>query len=142
GMNDYGDTLFIGYGVNTHRDTGPPDALGSRGYGGWLNDGGGMSHILFLHALRSGNRSDLKMAELMTRHVMDVDVCHYCPPAPRHVGGGHRHDQQHWGNEVRGYGTATHGVIDFYCLFGDERARDVARETAEWHLADRGIEPH
>jgi hypothetical protein len=142
GMLDYGDTLFIGLGVNLQKTAVRPDAWGSRGYSGWLNDDLGLCHTLFLQALRSGDRTIFKMAELMTRHVMDVDVCHYCPPAPEFVGAGHRHDQQHWGNHTVGYGTATHGTIDYYLLLGDERARDVARETAEWHLHTDGGEPH
>lgn len=138
GMIDYGDNLYIGYGVNTHRTTVLPNAWGSRGYVGWQNEDGGLCHALFLAALRSGDHEIMKQAELLTRHVMDVDVCHYCPPEPRHVGGGHRHDQQHWGNGVRGYGTGTHGVIDFYLLLGDERAKDVALETANFHLDPTG----
>jgi hypothetical protein len=138
GLLDYGDNLFMGYGVNTHHTTVLPNAWGSRGYAGWQNEDGGLCHALFLAALRSGDREVMKQAEILTRHVMDVDVCHYCPPEPRHVGGGHRHDQQHWGNGVRGYGTGTHGVIDFYLLLGDERARDVALETANFHLDPTG----
>ena len=134
GMIDYGDTFFRSFGTATHRLKVGPNAWGSRGYIGWLNDDSGLCHSLFLQALRSGDRRIFKMAELMTRHVMDIDVCHWCPQEPRQVGGGHRHDQQHWGNIITGYGTATQGVIDFYLLLGDERARDVARETAEYHL--------
>lgn len=138
GLIDYGDNLYIGYGVDTHRTKVLPNAWGSRGYVGWQNEDGGLCHALFLAALRSGDRTVMKQAELLTRHVMDVDVCHYCPPEPRHVGGGHRHDQQHWGNGVRGYGTGTHGAIDFYLLFGDRRAYDVALETANFHLDPTG----
>jgi hypothetical protein len=138
GLIDYGDNLYIGYGVDTHRTKVLPNAWGSRGYVGWQNEDGGLCHALFLAALRSADREVMKQAELLTRHVMDVDVCHYCPPEPRHVGGGHRHDQQHWGNGVRGYGTGTHGVIDFYLLFGDRRAYDVALETANFHLDPTG----
>jgi hypothetical protein len=64
-------------------------------------------------------------------------VCHHCAPEPRQVGGGHRHDQQHWGNGVRGYGADTQGIMDFYLLTGNERALDVARERAIYH--DNGV---
>lgn len=141
GMLDYGDTLFWGYGTSAHGIDVTPNSWLSRGYTGWLNSDGGLPHSLFLQALRSGNRETMQLADIMTRHSMDVDVCHYCPPNPAAVGGGHRHDQQHWGNDVRGYGTATHGVIDYYLLFGDNRAKDVALETANWHLNPSGGEP-
>jgi hypothetical protein len=51
----------------------------------------------------------------------------------KQVGGGHRHDQQHWGNGVRGYGTATHGAITYYLLTGDERTLDVIGEYVGYH---------
>lgn len=133
GMIDYGDTLFHGYNTPSHYGYISPKGWCSRGYVGWLNDDGGFTNSLFLRYLRTGDYDLFRIAENMARHSMDVDTCHYCVEEPRFVGGGHRHDQQHWGNGTRGYGTATHGIIDYYLLTGNERALDVARETAEYH---------
>ncbi len=134
GLIDYGDTCFHGLGTPTHAREVEPDSWGARGYVGWLNNDGTLTHSLYLRAVRTGDEATFRTAEAMARHVMDVDTCHYCAEEPRQVGGGHRHDQQHWGNGVRGYGTATHGAIDTYCLTGDERALEVAKEYAQYHL--------
>ena len=134
GMIDYGDTLFHGYNTPSHYGYVQPKGWCSRGYVGWLNDDGGLTNGLFVQALRTGDYDTFCTAANMARHSMDVDTCHYCAEEPRFVGGGHRHDQQHWGNGTRGYGTATHGIIDYYLLTGNERALDVARETADYHI--------
>jgi hypothetical protein len=134
GMLDYGDTLFHGYNTPSHYGYAAPKGWCSRGYVGWLNDDGGLTHALFVQALRSGDYETFLTAANMARHSMDVDTCHHCAAEPRFVGGGHRHDQQHWGNGTRGYGTATHGIIDDYLLTGNERALEVAMETAQYHI--------
>ena len=134
GMIDYGCTLFHGYNTPSHYGYVQPKGWCSRGYVGWLNDDGGLTNALFVQALRTGDYETFRTATNMARHSMDVDTCHYCAAEPRFVGGGHRHDQQHWGNGTRGYGTATHGIIDDYLLTGNERALDVALETAQYHI--------
>lgn len=134
GMIDYGDTLFHGYNTPSHYGYIAPKGWCLRGYVGWLNDDGGLTNSLFLRYLRTGDYDLFRTAENMARHSMDVDTCHYCVEEPRFVGGGHRHDQQHWGNGTRGYGTATHGIIDYYLLTGNERALDVARENTGYHV--------
>jgi len=133
GMIDYGDTLFHGYATPSHYGYIGENAWCSRGYVGWLCNDGTLTHSLFLQYLRTGDYEAFRTAEAMARHVMDVDTCHFCAEDPTYVGGGHRHDQQHWGNGVRGYGTATHGAIDYYLLTGDERALEVAGEYAQFH---------
>jgi len=133
GMIDYGDTMFHGYATPSHYGYVGEQAWCSRGYVGWLCNDGTLTHSLFLQYLRTGDYEAFRTAEAMARHVMEVDTCHYCAADPKYVGGGHRHDQQHWGNGVRGYGTATHGAIDYYLLTGDERALEVAREYAQFH---------
>ncbi|MCC6445847.1 MAG: hypothetical protein IT210_20630 [Armatimonadetes bacterium] len=135
GMIDFGDTLFHGYQTRTHYGYIADKSWGSRGYVGWLCNDGTMTNSLFLQYLRTGDYRTFLTAEAMARHVMEVDTCHWCAEEPGYVGGGHRHDQQHWGNGVRGYGTATHGSIDYYLLTGDERALDVAREYARFHTS-------
>ena len=140
GMIDYGDTLFHGYETQTHYGYVAPKSWGSRGYVGWLCNDGTLTHSLFMQAIRTGDYETLMSAEAMARHVMEVDTCHHCAAEPRFVGGGHRHDQQHWGNGVRGYGTATHGAIDMYLLTGDERALEVARLYARFHMGGAPVE--
>ncbi|MCC7493802.1 MAG: hypothetical protein IT204_15710 [Fimbriimonadaceae bacterium] len=140
GQIDYGDTLFLGYEAPTHYGYQAPQSWGSRGYAGWLCNDGTLTHSLFLQALRTGDALQFRLAEAMCRHVTEVDTCHWCAANPRYVGGGHRHDQQHWGNGVRGYGTATHGAIDYYCLTGDERTLDVIGEYTQLHLDGDGGE--
>lgn len=137
GMIDYGDTLFHGYETPSHYGYQAPKTWCSRGYVGWLNSECVMVRSLFLQYLRTGDYTLFLTAAEMARHSMDVDVCHHCAAQPRYVGGGHRHDQQHWGNGVRGYGADTQGIMDLYLLTGDERALDVARERAMFH--DNGI---
>ena len=97
GMIDYGDTLFHGYNTPSHYGYQTPKGWCSRGYVGWLNDDGGLTNALFVQYLRSGDYGTFRVAENLARHSMDVDTCHYCVEEPRFVGGGHRHDQQHWG---------------------------------------------
>jgi len=140
GMIDYGDTLFHGYETPSHYGYVGEKAWCSRGYVGWLCNDGTLTHSLFLQYVRTGDYEAFRTAEAMARHVMDVDTCHYCEEEPIYVGGGHRHDQQHWGNGVRGYGTATHGAIDYYLLTGDERALEVAGEYARFHVSGAPVE--
>lgn len=137
GMIDYGDTLFHGYEAASHYGYQAPKTWCSRGYVGWLNSECVMVRSLFLQYLRTGDYALFLTAAEMAGHSMDVDVCHHCADQPRYVGGGHRHDQQHWGNGVRGYGADTQGIMDLYLLTGDERALDVARERAMLH--DNGM---
>jgi hypothetical protein len=137
GMIDYGDTLFHGYETPSHYGYQAPKTWCSRGYVGWVNSESVMVQSLFLQYLRTGDYTLFLTATEMARHSMDVDVCHHCATEPRYIGGGHRHDQQHWGNGVRGYGADTQGIMDLYLLTGDERALDVARERAMFH--DAGI---
>jgi len=133
GVIDYGDTMFHGYATPSHYGYVGEKAWCSRGYVGWLCNDGTLAHSLFLQYVRTGDYEAFRTAEAMARHVMEVDTCHYCAEDPSYVGGGHRHDQQHWGNGVRGYGTATHEAVDYYLLTGDERALDVAKEYAQFH---------
>lgn len=134
GMIDYGDTLFHGYATASHYGYISEQGWCSRGYVGWLCNDSTLTQALFMQYLRSGDYEAFRTAEAMCRHVMEVDTCHYCAAEPGQVGGGHRHDQQHWGNGVRGYGTATHGALTYYLLTGDERTLDVVLEYARYHL--------
>ncbi|MBI2190677.1 MAG: hypothetical protein HYU36_01675 [Planctomycetes bacterium] len=132
GMLDYGDTLFHGLETPTHAGFKAEKAWASRGYVGWQNNDGNLAHALWLHYLRTGDRRLFRRAESMSRHLMDVDTCHGCRN-PAFIGGVHRHDQQHWGNGVRGYGTDAHAMAEMYYLTGDRRAADTLHEFARFH---------
>jgi hypothetical protein len=134
GMIDYGDTLFHGYATPSHYGYVSDTGWCSRGYVGWLCNDSTLTQALFMQYLRTGDDETFRTAEAMCRHVTEVDTCHYCAAEPGQVGGGHRHDQQHWGNGVRGYGTATHGALTYYLLTGDERTLDVVLEYARYHM--------
>jgi hypothetical protein len=134
GMIDFGDTLFHGYATPSHYGYISDKGWCSRGYVGWLCNDSTLTQALFMQYLRSGDYEAFRTAEAMCRHVTEVDTCHYCAAEPGQVGGGHRHDQQHWGNGVRGYGTATHGALTYYLLTGDERTLDVILEYARYHM--------
>ena len=137
GMLDHGDNLFWGYEAKTHAGESAPKSWGSRGYVGWMNNEEIFTHSLFMWYLRTGDYETFRAFEDRVRHVMEVDTCHHCEAEPGYVGGGHRHDQQHWGNILTGYGTTTHGGIDYYLLTGDERALDVALENARYHQSPK-----
>lgn len=139
GMIDYGDTLFHGLETPTHAGEHADNAWGSRGYVGWLQNDGNLAHALWFHYLRTGDRRILRRAESMTRHIMDVDTCHWCENES-YIGGVHRHDQQHWGNGVRGYGTDIHAMAEMYYLTGDRRALDTIYEFARFHMKGESTE--
>ena len=139
GFIDFGDILFGGYEVPTQAGDTAPKSWSSRGYHGWLNNDGATDRVTLLQFLRGGDRRLLDYWESLVRHVTDVDTVHY-DADPAAVGGGHRHDQQHWGYFLCGYGTATFGALDMYLLLGDLRCFDVAKEYAGFHLRGGGAE--
>jgi len=139
GWIDFGDTLFSGYEEPSHSGDGAPKSWCSRGYRGWLCNDGAEDRNILLHFLRSGDRRLFDHWEAMVRHVTDIDAVHY-DEEPANVGGGHRHDEQHWGNYLSGYGTASFGAMDMYLLTGDLRCLDVFKEYANFHRKGGGSE--
>ncbi len=134
GFIDYGDCLFWGLGNKPQKGTIDPETWACRGYTGWLNDDGGLTHALYMYALRSGDLEAYREADRMARHDIDIDIDHFVPGDPGSVGGGHRHDEQHWGNILVGYCSCSQGAMDYLVLSGDEHAREVVQETANFHL--------
>jgi PcRGLX-like protein central beta sandwich domain/PcRGLX-like protein C-terminal alpha/alpha toroid domain/PcRGLX-like N-terminal RIFT barrel domain len=131
GMIDWGDVSLMVAGQRDHGGKINPEGIPFRGYSGWCNSDFALCHGFFLHYLRTGNQQVLKDGIDMTMHVMDIDTEHYAPENPKAIGLGHRHDQQHWGNGLRGYCYAPHASIDMFLLTGNRRALDVAREMAK-----------
>ena len=131
GIIDWGDVPIMVVGQRDHGGKINPEGIPFRGYSGWCNSDFALCHGFFLHYLRTGDRKVLKDGIDMTMHVMDIDTEHYAPENPKAAGLGHRHDQQHWGNGLRGYCYAPHAAIDMFLLTGNHRALDVARKMAE-----------
>jgi len=147
GMIDFGDVL-------TQYNTGSVDAATDSsnwyrdGRHGWHNASVmGLNLGSFLQFLRTGKYKYFEFGEDNTRHVMDIDTCHYntvandkrlkrrIPDDYSKVGSMHRHNADHWGgrNEMAGY-TNLNGILLYYYLTGNERALDVAKEIGEFFL--------
>jgi hypothetical protein len=136
GMIDWGDTLFNGYEKSGHGQIPdknvPPGSWVLRGYDGWMNNDTSFAEGLLIYFLRTGDRRVWQRFERMAQHVMDVDTIH-CSAAPANIGGGHRHDEQHWGSICTGYGTACIEATDLYFLTGRRSALEMTRKYADWY---------
>jgi hypothetical protein len=99
---------------------------------------------LFIQYVRSGRARYWREADTWLRHHRDVDCVHWNTPdnGPRpddnkggdRLGGGHRHDQQHWGTYLTSYGIPSIALVHHYYLTGDGRDLDVMRENCDWLL--------
>ena len=141
GMVDWGDTLFHGYEAAPHkqvRDV-PKTSWVVRGYDGWLNNDCNIAHDVMIFFLRSGDDRLFQYWERMVRHIMDVDTIHAAED-PTQIGGGRRHDQQHWGATYTGYGTAAVEAGELYCLTGSLWAREMLVKYADWYMVGGGAE--
>lgn len=142
GMLTYGGTLI---------DFDSPNGYGGRvpltwncyGYSGWTCNDGQWCRAFILQYLRTGRPDYWRFAEAEVRHIMDVNTVHWEEPlktSGSRLGGGHRHNQKVWGDRLCGYGTASNGAGDYYCLTGDRRALDVLREYVHFHKYGGGSE--
>jgi len=146
GMLDYGDYLPE-FGKQTWELDIPdnPDVFSNWGYAGWLQENYRFGQFAFAQYLRSGRHHYFRAADVWLRHTRDVDCVYWDAPddgprpqdaegsSPR-VGGGHRHDQQHWGAYMTGYGIPTIAVVHHYFLTGEGRDLDAMRANADWIL--------
>jgi hypothetical protein len=126
GWLDYGD-------IKVHWDR----ATGTwilKGRHGWTNSEWDPRHGVWVAYLRSGDPRLFEMAEALTRHSIDVDTCHYHPFRPYAVGGSHRHNVSHWGDETCPSHTFIDNWVDYYLLTGDGRTLDVLREAGDFFL--------
>ena len=141
GIVDWGDTLFQGYEGAPHGQVAdvPKTSWVVRGYDGWLNNDCNVAHDFLLLFLRSADDRIYRYWERMVRHVMDVDTIHAAED-PTQVGGGRRHDQQHWGATYTGYGTAAVEAGELYCLTGSPWAREMLIKYADWYMVGGGAE--
>jgi len=141
GLVDWGDTLFQGYEVAPHNQVKevPKTSWVVRGYDGWFNNDCNVSHDFLMHFLRSGDGRLWRYTERMIQHVMDVDTIHAAED-PTEVGGGRRHDQQHWGATYTGYGTAAVEAGELYYLTGSLWAKEMLLKYADWYMVGGGSE--
>ncbi len=122
-----------------------PNLYSNWGYAGWLQENYRFGQWAFVQYFRSGRYQYFRAAETWLRHTRDVDcVYHETPddgPHPndnesggQRLGGGHRHDQQHWGTYMAGYGIPTIALVHHYMMTGEQRDLDAMRDNADWIL--------
>lgn len=146
GMLDFGDTL------SWYRQEGYDESYDEAGWHpvgrwGWFNCEGVGAHMgALLQFARTGNYKYFEFGEDLSRHMMDVDTCHFNTVAfdkrlkgiykdYSQPGSMHRHSGDHWGgrNEEASH-TNLNGILLYYYITGNDRALDVAKETGEFFL--------
>ncbi|MEN6603715.1 MAG: hypothetical protein ABFD86_14990 [Bryobacteraceae bacterium] len=120
GTWNFGDEVDWGY---TGQGRGRDDVV-------WLNNEYDLTHQMFLHYARTGERRFLDYAFSSARHWRDVDIAHvssdpllrggHIAHSPRHVTGGVSPSHQ-W----------VEGLFDAWHMFGDESAREAALGIGE-----------
>ena len=92
-------------------------------------------HIYFplQHFLRTGHTYAWDFAKEAARHYMEVDFCEWSL-LPRQKGGLHMHTDQHFIGNVYPSHQWVEGLLAYYFLSGDERARNVVVSVAENHV--------
>jgi hypothetical protein len=114
GIWNFGDEVDWGY---TGQGRGRDDVV-------WLNNEYDLTHHMFLHYARTGERRFLDYAFANARHWRDVDIAHVSSN-PLVAGGHIEHSTRH----VTGGVTPSHqwveGLFDAWHMFGDQAARDA-----------------
>ncbi len=120
GIWNFGDEIDWGY---TGQGRGKDDVV-------WLNNEYDLTHHMFLHYARTGERRFLDYAFANARHWRDVDIAHVSGD-PLLRGGHIAHSPKH----VTGGVTPSHqwveGLFDAWHMFGDEAAYDAALGIGE-----------
>ncbi len=137
GLRHFGD--FLLYFFEGSNDPDAPDVY-------YLNNEYDTAHVYAMMFLRHREIAQWWAAESIALHTMDIDTCHHAVEMEhmpdirfmqfcqyshciQHVGGAQRvgdTQQRH----AHGSHTFLQGVIDYYHLTGDRRARDIAVKTA------------
>lgn len=145
GMLDYGDHLLEYESINWELSVPEnPGVFQNWGYSGWMQEAYRTGQWMFIQYLRSGRPHYFREADTWLRHHRDVDCCFWDTPddGPRpddnkggnRLGGGRRHDQQHWGAYMTSYGIPSIAVAHHYFLTGDGRDLDAMRAYCPWLL--------
>lgn len=146
GMIDFGDTLSW-YRQDAYDKSYDQWGWHPEGRWGWFNCEGIGTHTgALLQFLRTGEYKYLWFGEDLSRHLMDIDTCHFNTIKEdrrlRHIfddysqpGSMHRHNGDHWGgrNEEASH-TNLNGILLYYYITGYDRALDVAKEIGEFFL--------
>ncbi len=146
GMLDFGDTLSW-YRMDAYDKSYDEWGWHPEGRWGWFNCEGVGTHMgALLQFLRTGKYKYFEFGEDLSRHMMDVDTCHFNTIAYdkrlRRIfqdysqpGSMHRHSGDHWGgrNEEASH-TNLNGILLYYYITGNDRALDVAKEVGEFFL--------
>jgi hypothetical protein len=131
------------------------DWYGERRYN-WGNIEYDLQHCLLSQYVRTGERKFFEVGEAAARHCMDIDMVHYAKgqtteptwTGPRrvgqvwvhcmgHTGGYYPKEYLDMGVYALGYSTNTghmwsQGILDYYCLTGDQRALECGLQVSDW----------
>ncbi|MCM8823074.1 MAG: glycoside hydrolase family 127 protein [Candidatus Omnitrophica bacterium] len=150
GMIDFGDTLSW-YRKDAFDKSYDDWGWHPEGRWGWFNCEAMGTHTgALLHFWRSQDYEYYFFGARLARHIMDIDTCHYntlandsrlkgiIPDDYSQVGSMHRHNGDHWGgrNEETSHTNIT-GLVYYYYISGDERAREVIEEVGSFFLKER-----
>ena len=141
GAMDYGDFHSQWSRRNPADDANVPYRQGWDWYRYWLNNestGSSTTIHLWMQYARTMQRRYFDLAADRTRHLMDVDTCHFSREMPARpvveyspvdvVGCQYNHDFYHWSGWPKVHHTKVDDLLLYYHLTGDGRALDVARE--------------
>lgn len=133
GWRDFGDRLRAGW-ANVEDGVRIP---------GWYNDTHVGATNFFMMYLRTGDQRWYSLAEVSTRHFMDIDVSHGprqgywssfgAPTQPAGEIHAIKHDMvDHTARNVHQGHAHASGLVDYYLLTGDKRSYEVMTEIANW----------
>jgi len=144
GIEDYGDIRgkFSGSGQTSA-------TWSTRGRYGWSGNSGEPSNQLWVQYLRKPSHQTFLDAEALARHSMDQQTVHFATSTGQagteldgrnmfsSVGSMHRHGVQSWSGYA-GSPDYSHmaGIETYYYLTGDQRAREVIYEQAQFITRD------
>lgn len=150
GMVDFGDTLSW-YRKEAYDKSYEDWGWHPEGRWGWFNcEAVGTHSGALIQFLRTGAHQYFNFGANLARHIMDIDTCHYntvandvrlkgiIPDDYSQVGSMHRHNGNHWGdrNEEASH-TNVYGILLYYYITGDARAKDVIDEIGQFFLSEK-----
>ena len=141
GILDYGDFHSQWSRRKPEEDPNLEYRKGWDWYRYWMNNettGTSSTFYLWLQYLRTMKRRYFDLVADRSRHLMDVDTCHFSPDMPARadveysaadiVGCQYNHDFYHWSGWPKVHHTKADDILLYYYLTGDGRALDVAKE--------------
>lgn len=149
GMIDFGDTLTW-YRKDAYDKSYDDWGWHPEGRWGWFScEVVGIHSGALIQFLRTGDYKYFIFGANLARHIMDIDTCHYntvdndkrlkrrISDDYSQVGSMHRHNGNHWGgrNEEASH-TNVYGLLLYYYITGDSRARDVIDEVGQFFLSE------